>query len=311
MEGDDGPKKRGRKPKIVVEPIESEEVRKRKRGRKPKCEITSIHEIREKFKDSDDKVIFHGSQEPIENNLEQVQVPFGNLNITVHTTPKIVDKNELRNMFSKPVVKPQIIKKEYDSDYSTDESEYEEEEPKQDFPIPKQPKNSSKPKFNKLLYKISDHIANTNEWPKNCNTLCWWCCHPFDGIPIPCVSKYDSITKRFKVYGIFCSWECSAAFGFQENNSLLNLLLLKKRWTGDLSDTNKAPSRYLLTAFGGFMSIEEFRNSNSSNIKYHISTSTMDLISQNCIEYYPKSTNKNEIKVKPKPTPSTNSFFGI
>jgi hypothetical protein len=330
----DVPKKRGRKPKLPKEdPQDGEEIRKRKRGRKPKCEITSIHDIREKFKDSDDKVIFHGSSEPIETNLEQVQVPFGNLNITVHTAPKTVDKDELRNMYTKQTFAPpaqnqstltqttqkqvQVIQKQATQEYfESDESESEEcydeqkvHEVYSDSETPKEAPKKSRTKIHKLLYHISEFIRSNKEWPQTCDTLCWWCCHPFDGIPIPCVSKYDSVKKRFRVYGIFCSWECSAAFGLSENNSLLNLILLKRQWTGDSSDIKKAPSRYLLRPFGGFMSIEEFRGP-KTNKKYHVSTSTLDFVNQNCIETYETNTRESEVRVKCKPVPRKTSFFG-
>ena len=327
----EGPKKRGRKPKLQKEePLETEEVRKRKRGRKPKCEITSIQDIREKFKDSDDKVIFHGSSEPIETNLEQVQVPFGNLNITVHTTTKTVDKDELRTMYTKqtafkPIPKtqeesdddsdgsdgseteeiPRILRKVSLSDDCTTEKDWTIDSPKQE-----QPTKKYRAKLSKLLFHISEHIKNTKEWPETCDSLCWWCCHPFGGIPIPCVSKYDSIRKRFKVYGIFCSWECSAAFGFSENNSLLNLLLLKRNWTGDSSNISKAPSRYLLQSFGGGLTIDEFRNSSNNNKKYHISVSSIDFVSQNVIETYNTQLRDYEVKVKCKPIQQKTSFFG-
>lgn len=316
----EGPKKRGRKPKLQKEdPCDGEEVRKRKRGRKPKCEITSIQDIREKFKDSDDKVIFHGSSEPIETNLEQVQVPFGNLNITVHTAPKTVDKNELRNMYTKqsfapaPTISTPLGDGYSDSEVSEDPLGEDTEDPLAEDvedPEPARPKKS-RTKFHKLLYHVSEQIKINKEWPGRCDTLCWWCCHEFEGVPIPCVSKYDSIRKRFKVYGIFCSWECSAAFGFSENNSLLNLLLLKRQWTGDASNIQKAPSRYLLRPFGGFMSIEEFRKcSETKNKKYHIPISTLDFVNQHCIETYTTQTIKQEVNIKCKPVPKKTSFFG-
>lgn len=320
---EDTQKKRGRKPKVPKEdPPDADSVRKRKRGRKPKCEITSINDIRERFRDSDDRVIFHGASEPIETNLEQVQVPFGNLNITVHSAPKTLDKDELRNMYAKQASATQFrATNDDESDSSSDSGDSECEpvqEPTMEPVFAKEPVRESvrvqsrkpKPKFNKLLYHVSEHIGSTGEWPETSDTLCWWCCHKFDSIPIPCVSKYDSVKKRFKVYGIFCSWECSAAFGNSENNSLLNLILLKREWTGDASDITKAPSRYLLKPFGGFMSIEEFRTP-KSNKKYHISIGTVDFISQNCIETYNDSARDYDVKVRCKPKLNTNSFFGM
>jgi hypothetical protein len=368
MEDPKVPKKRGRKPKVQTEQISQEdedeessvqiendgEPRKRKRGRKPKCEIKSIQDIRQKFNNSDDKVIFQGSNEPIETDLMQVQVPFGNLNIVVHSA-KPVDKDELRNMFSKQITEPAVKaveKKKYvesSRNLSSNESESEsendsmynrrylrtakpmalrigakfiEEDTAQvaasvEEKAPSTPKTlvdtaepynvdnveivqKNKIKINRLLYKFVNKLDETKEWPTKCNTLCWWCCHGFESIPIPCVSKYDSIRKRFKIYGIFCSWNCSAAHAMKENDSILNLQLLKREWTGDTSNIERSPSRYILKAFGGHMSIEEYRNNNGVQRTFHITKNNMDFINHNCIESYTETSKKVKSKYKLK-----------
>jgi hypothetical protein len=401
MEDPKVPKKRGRKPKVQTEQTSQEdedeessvqiendgEPRKRKRGRKPKCEIKSIQDIRQKFNNSDDKVIFQGSNEPIETDLMQVQVPFGNLNIVVHSA-KPVDKDELRNMFSKQITEPAVKvveKKKYvesSRNLSSNESESEsendsiynrrylrtakpmalrigakfiEEDTAQvaasleermtsgqsdalrrmtsgqsdalrrmtqcaasvEEKAPSTPKTlvdtaeqysvdnveivqKNKIKINRLLYKFVNKLDETKEWPTKCNTLCWWCCHGFESIPIPCVSKYDSIRKRFKIYGIFCSWNCSAAHAMKENDSILNLQLLKREWTGDTSNIERSPSRYILKAFGGHMSIEEYRNNNGVQRTFHITKNNMDFINHNCIESYTETSKKVKSKYKLK-----------
>ena len=451
MEDPKVPKKRGRKPKdrSTAEHVDEdadeessvrsdsarieseEEPRKRKRGRKPKCEIKSIQDIRQKFNNSDDKVIFQGSNEPIETDLVQVQVPFGNLNILVHSA-KPVDKDELRNMFSKqntekpvynvstgvdrtalrasstegrsiaektaetPGVKFAAVENkstdasrrrrafgngsesesESDSRYfrgsshrttqsvaSTVANEVCDRTPfgrttqsvastvanevcarttfgraRTEFApfgpsllssgvndkVVSTPANhraqsvgvndkavstgmpdveivqKNKVKINRLLYKFVNKLEETKEWPTKCNTLCWWCCHSFESIPIPCVSKYDSIRKRFKIYGIFCSWNCAAAHAMKENDSILNLQLLKREWTGDASNIERSPSRYILKAFGGHMSLEEYRNNNGVQRSFHITKNNMDFINHNCIETYTETSKKVKSKYKLK-----------
>ena len=158
----------------------------------------------------------------------------------------------------------------------------------------------NKVKINRLLYKFVNKLEETKEWPTKCNTLCWWCCHSFESIPIPCVSKYDSIRKRFKIYGIFCSWNCAAAHAMKENDSILNLQLLKREWTGDASNIERSPSRYILKAFGGHMSIEEYRNNNGVQRSFHITKNNMDFINHNCIETYTETSKKVKSKYKLK-----------
>ena len=158
----------------------------------------------------------------------------------------------------------------------------------------------NKVKINRLLYKFVNKLEETKEWPTKCNTLCWWCCHSFESIPIPCVSKYDSIRKRFKIYGIFCSWNCAAAHAMKENDSILNLQLLKREWTGDASNIERSPSKYILKAFGGHMSIEEYRNNNGVQRSFHITKNNMDFINHNCIETYTETSKKVKSKYKLK-----------
>ena len=343
------PKKRGRKPKIQTEQVDEdadeessvqlendEEPRKRKRGRKPKCEIKSIQDIRQKFNNAggNDKVVFQGSNEQVESDLVQVQIPFGNLNILVHSA-KPVDKDELRSMFSnakrtepgstKPLESSPIetLAKHVGTKMvgttrsfcngSESESECDSRRIRKLYiPLtsvashPTAPAESveiiqkNKVKINRLLYKFINKAEETKEWPTKCNTLCWWCCHSFESIPIPCISKYDSIRKRFKIYGIFCSWNCSAAYAMKENDSVMNLQLLKREWTGDTSNIERSPSRYILKAFGGHMSIEEYRNNNGVQRSFHITKNNMDFVNHNCIETYTETSKKVKSKYKLK-----------
>lgn len=315
----DPPKRRGRKPKDTQkEPIGdpkdpgNEEPRKRKRGRKPKCEITSIQDIREKFSNSDDKVVFQGTSEPLETDLEQVQVPFGNLNITVHTA-KPVNKEELRNMFVGQIPGNAFDEEEekvgeepiQNTDYSDSESDY------YGYPhtvclscknkeIEGELERKDRVRVNKLLFKFNENIADTREWPERCDHLCWWCCHSFETIPIPCVSKYDDRKRRYKIYGIFCSWECSAAFSHEEYNTVMVLDKLKREWTRDTKPIKRAPSRYILKAFGGHMSIDEFRKSHYQNRDIRVSVGKLDIVNVECIETYSEYVLKKKGKYKLK-----------
>lgn len=86
----------------------------------------------------------------------------------------------------------------------------------------------------------------------------------------------------------------------KENDSILNLQLLKREWTGDASNIERSPSRYILKAFGGHMSIEEYRNNNGVQRSFHITKNNMDFINHNCIETYTETSKKVKSKYKLK-----------
>lgn len=102
-------------------------------------------------------------------------------------------------------------------------------------------------------------------WPRSSPLLCWHCCHGFDTPPIPMPIAYDSHKNVFTVTGTFCSFACIKTFNAERNTYLKDtnattISLFAKRWTGTLGHTRSAPPRLALSAFGGWMSIEEFRD---------------------------------------------------
>lgn len=114
-----------------------------------------------------------------------------------------------------------------------------------------------------VLYEFLDGNSR-NKWPIAVNIRCMWCCHKFKNIPIAIPEKY--INKKFYVNGNFCSFNCAASYIFNSNMvpsdkwekySLLNLL--RKKLTNKTEKIALAPPRETLTEFGGFYSIDEFR----------------------------------------------------
>lgn len=107
-------------------------------------------------------------------------------------------------------------------------------------------------------------VVEQGSWPERTSTLCWHCCHPFDGPPLPMPIRYDDRRDVFHVTGTFCSWECMKAYNgdsrsyMQHVNSTI-ITLFRKRCTGVLGSVRHAPPRLALKAFGGTMTIEEFR----------------------------------------------------
>lgn len=131
------------------------------------------------------------------------------------------------------------------------------------------------------------------DWPAHrTDVLCWHCCHPFDTQPLPLPIKYDEKRDTYKVHGIFCSWGCMKRFNLESSNYLKNVTMshisiMKKKWTGDGKTAHILPSppRCALKAFGGWMTIDEFRAKSSSGMAFHLLPPKM-IIEPNLVEEY-------------------------
>jgi len=112
---------------------------------------------------------------------------------------------------------------------------------------------------------------NEKTWPESTNIYCWWCCHPFTCTPCAIPEYYKK--EKFYVNGCFCSFNCATSYNFSKNDdnmwerySLLNLMY-KKLYNNKFVKINLAPPREILKIFGGYMSIEEFRENSYKNEK--------------------------------------------
>jgi hypothetical protein len=94
------------------------------------------------------------------------------------------------------------------------------------------------------------------------DVACFWCSHKFDtdylGLPI----KYKN--NVFEVTGCFCSFECMCAYNFNSNDEnmweIYNLINLMSTISNYSQYVTPAPDRQALKLFGGYMSIETFRD---------------------------------------------------
>lgn len=111
---------------------------------------------------------------------------------------------------------------------------------------------------------------NGVEIPHDKTTIsCYWCRHPFKTPPWFCPVKHNDSSNIYEVDGVFCSVECTNAYLYENNNNLLYkdsrqlLSLMYAQRTGKFNTEifNKAPSWKLLQAYGGDMTIEQFRSS--------------------------------------------------
>lgn len=133
-----------------------------------------------------------------------------------------------------------------------------------------QPINTSLDSKNYHLSLIpGDGLIDSNVYYKT-NINCWWCCHKFDCAPI-FMPLFINSDNKYKVKGIFCSFECCYAYQYdslkyRKNKYLLNAMfkdITKKAGTMD-DYLKKAPPRETLQLFGGPLDINQFRSSNVS-----------------------------------------------
>jgi len=211
--------------------------------------------------------------------LNQSQISFGKFNITVKKTVPMTSE-ELRAY--------------YDQQFKIEDSEktakllgHQEKDNEIYTPqLEKQIVNKIREKtgIHRILSKFANDTKTT--WPKTTDLLCWWCCHSFETIPVPCPIEYDELRKRYKVNGIFCSWSCVAAYSIKEYSSLA-LVYQMKNDVNPTSTSNEdivvAPSRYILKNFGGYLSIESFRALDKTRTLL-MSTETLSYINQEIYE---------------------------
>lgn len=246
------PKRRGRKPKIKEEEVKVL----KKRGRKPKEKIYSIKDINKAFfdKSKNETLILH--------------LP--------------IKKNDINNEEPVPISKHELHFFNFDDDeYIKDDTvlfnnENLLESNKQT--VIKKPEETETKINNKMLYHRLNNILyefigsnHDNNWPMTTSTYCWWCCHSFNWTP--CALPENYIKNKFYVYGCFCSFNCVASYNFSLNDndmwerySLLNLMYCKINEKKFIK-ISLAPPREILRIFGGYMSIEEFRENCYTNDK--------------------------------------------
>lgn len=140
-------------------------------------------------------------------------------------------------------------------------------------------------------------------YPSETDISCWWDCHPFDSHPIGVPIKYDDKKDIFKVFGCFCSFNCMYAYvlnNYKEKIYRADINFMYKKVTGDdsfgmVSDKiSPAPDKAILKKFGGCLTIEQFRNSFQSGVKFNIMFSPLVPVGMYCEQQF--NNNKYYIK---------------
>ncbi|AGE55624.1 MYM-type zinc finger with FCS sequence motif [Acanthocystis turfacea Chlorella virus MN0810.1] len=139
--------------------------------------------------------------------------------------------------------------------------------------------------------RSEEKISEVQAAPLDCSRLCWHCCHPWQGDAIPYPFAYDDRTRKFKVGGQFCSFECIKGYS-RDTVSVavsgihqMNIRHYRKVLTGRTDPFMPAPPKIVLRAFGGNLTIDEFRKPNP-DVEYTVNYgSTVKIIPYEAHEY--------------------------
>lgn len=153
----------------------------------------------------------------------------------------------------------------------------------------------------KHVEEIMKTFTDTLVWPQKTSLSCWWCRHGFNTVPvaIPC----DYHDNKFVVDGCFCSFECALAHMYDENNYTWETIYLIKQMAKKmgirLNIKKYAPSWKSLKAYGGSLSIEQFRSKVCTNLNTNVMS--YPIISRKTImEIHPNIKSTKSTKAKSK-----------
>ena len=287
-------KKRGRKPKAKDETTEDKKPK--KRGRKPKEKVYSVKELPKTFfeENKNETLILHlPIKASDKNNVVSPAASNSNNNFfTLNNPVMLATQDNLIEDDNKKILNTDgAINLYFDNDVNENENTKEKNEEEEKDEVNEEEMNyvpeytsSIDIKYeddcrnNRLLKKNLKNIMyefinanNDKKWPDSTNIYCWWCCHQFSDVPCSLPEYYKK--DKFYVSGCFCSFNCCASYNFSKNDdemwerySLLNLMY-KKLYNKNFVKINMAPPRETLKIFGGFLSIEEFREYSIRNDK--------------------------------------------
>ena len=142
------------------------------------------------------------------------------------------------------------------------------------------------------------NVIKDSVWPEKTDVCCWWCCHKFNNSPCTLPIKYDEYKKKYDFVGIFCSWNCTKSYNLHkkdhkmyERAQLITLIVKQLYGIESAISIKSAPYRECLKMFGGYMTIEEFRNEFSIVDAYKLNLTNFNYI-------YPEITEVTNVNVK-------------
>ena len=122
-----------------------------------------------------------------------------------------------------------------------------------------------KPKKRKVrvMHKYGDDLSVV---PLKSDLRCWWCTFTFDTDACFIPTKWDKYHSKYRITGNFCSWNCAKAYYIKDRMSIKNdhsMYVFTKmlRDMGHPINVKIAPPKEVLEAYGGILSIEQYRES--------------------------------------------------
>jgi len=286
-------KKRGRKPK----PKDPNEVKvPKKRGRKPKNKIGHTNEKHQvaSVNEENEKIILHLpirvqdiKQTKEEENDENYNEVFCGDEVSTDKKPKIAvlddfikdkkedDEDNIINTVDSDEV---ISDDDEDSCIGCKQKEKKIRDMKKNMKDMKsvidEGQTEKERKVSALNINMTDIKNGKKIWKKKTNLCCWWCTEPFDTPPLILPEKYNHITKIYSGPGVFCSYNCAAAYSFDlddghkvwERYSLIKRMHKESKGLKEDKEVICAPPWQALKKFsGGYLDIDKFRESSVKN----------------------------------------------
>ena len=225
-------------------------------------------------KDQDDEIILHlplydDIVSSSEKNLFTMKDESDNIKMTniieslsnSENDNKYVDNNDIKNLINEIKKRDIVIKKR---DIVIKKLKTNLNEIKNDNNYD----NSSSAMKDIKTKMLNLNLININKDNKSIivdktDISCWWCAHNFDTMPCFIPDRY--FNEKFYVFGCFCTYNCAMAYNLSMNDYRVSLRisLIKKLFSKIFSNMDQisvAPPKELLKKFGGYLSIEEFRD---------------------------------------------------
>lgn len=156
------------------------------------------------------------------------------------------------------------------------------------------------------LYEINNMFDDSLKENDYC---CFWCTEKFSsmaiGLPYKLLKNTNKNSEfqykyKYMVYGYFCSFGCCASYNFSLKDSMMNerftlLNNLHEDIFGNINPIVLAPPREMLKKFGGYLTIDEFRNRSNSQIQYQLLIPPLMSMRCQIEEFYGNLYKKNDV----------------
>lgn len=125
---------------------------------------------------------------------------------------------------------------------------------------------SRRKKHHYILSAITEHRFDSAPVDNSDALCCWWCTEPFVGAIVHHPKRYVKARKLFEIHGCFCCFSCMLAYDDETSRSTSSRSMIY-HYVSAASELSivgamklkPAPSRFMLSKFGGTMEIDEFR----------------------------------------------------